>query len=672
MNIESLPDYLLLTIVKAVTFQSSHDVAVAFGALCHCGRRRGLPPCKYDHEFIVDVLSRVSRRFNRLSRDQSLWEDEGCGLKLLSIPIRDVQPKTTLESLPDELILKIVKTAALRDKTTETHDESLDETEDLEPPAANVCPGCLHGTCTIDHDFVANTVSEVSMKFNRIARDGELWREDKTLMVYIRHGSVSISSLPDNLILKIVKMAVEREQTLYMDHSKHYPYTVEYDHDSIVQTIAKISRRFRRIASHPNLWNGNIALKTRVHMHKGNWCESDIHKVFDLLPNDAAKGICLRGPQVVNMDEYDIRSTLNKFPSLERLAFYEKEMPSSWPKIVRENGDRIGNGGKMVTELYLADCFIGTRLFDYVDMSDLPNLKTFIICLSKDHSKEMRGCSYNDESDIIPGIIHGILLPDISDSNELQVLKISNGWFRFRKSKVGKLPLPKNLEKLILDEVDFVDGITESRYNNGSALKKLTSMCPKLKMLAYKGKTCSWPSSTPAWPLLEELYLDYCEPRGAEPSDTIFWNVHLHYYLPNLKIFHLTYYWDSLLPDMRGCKQLEHVHLTGYRTTPINLRLDIPFPKGLKKLTYFTDWGAILHGKGNLEFPQDPFYCYEPLLHELMQKHLPECQVEYCTSEDLKDDPDVPFTFDIPQRGPWTTGFAGNLGNFYKCEEDLS
>ena len=98
----------------------------------------------------------------------------------------------------------------------------------------------------------------------------------------------------------------------------------------------------------------------------------------------------------------------------------------------------------------------------------------------------------------------------------------------------------------------------------------------------------------------------------------------------------------------------------------------MPFPKGLKKLTYFTDWGAILHGKGNLEFPQDPFYCYEPLLHELMQKHLPECQVEYCTSEDLKDDPDVPFTFDIPQRGPWTTGFAGNLGNFYKCEEDLS
>ena len=65
-------------------------------------------------------------------------------------------------------------------------------------------------------------------------------------------------------------------------------------------------------------------------------------------------------------------------------------------------------------------------------------------------------------------------------------------------------------------------------------------------MLAYKAKDSNWPSSTPAWPLLEELYLDY-----GEDWDTLFRDVELNHYLPNLKTFFLTNYSMNLLPGTK-------------------------------------------------------------------------------------------------------------------------
>ena len=85
--------------------------------------------------------------------------------------------------------------------------------------------------------------------------------------------------------------------------------------------------------------------------------------------------------------------------------------------------------------------------------------------------------------------------------------------------------------------------------------------------------------------LLEVLYLDYSDSHEAERQDNIFWNVQLHQYLPNLKFFILTNYWESMLPDMRGCEKLEHVHLTGRFTTPLDPRREMPLPKELRKLT---------------------------------------------------------------------------------------
>ena len=151
------------------------------------------------------------------------------------------------------------------------------------------------------------------------------------------------------------------------------------------------------------------------------------------------------------------------------------------------------------------------------------------------------------------------------------------------------------------------------------------------------------PFTTPAWTLLEELYLDYSDVYGSERHDRLFWNVQLHQYLPNLKIFHLTNYWESTLPDMRGCKNLEHVHLTARFTSPIYPRLGMPFPKELKKLTlgasviFWGDWDE------EIDFHRD-------LLVELMKKHLPDCQI--VQHYNLGGDPEVAFTFRNPERGP--------------------
>ena len=159
---------------------------------------------------------------------------------------------------------------------------------------------------------------------------------------------------------------------------------------------------------------------------------------------------------------------------------------------------------------------------------------------SDDSSCSNCRCSCPDDKTKNPD--RSILLPDISECNKLQILKISNGYFRFPGNLEGKHPLPNNLEKLTLDDVQFGDRGSKDM----NPMRDLTSMCPNLKMLAYKAKDHNWPSSTPAWSLLEELYLDY-------QDEYTFRDVELHTYLPNLKTLFLTNYWESMLPDMRGC-----------------------------------------------------------------------------------------------------------------------
>lgn len=550
------------------------------------------------------------------------------GLELSSMPVRDVPPRATLESLPDELILKIVKKAAVSDNKAQEYRFW------TRSGSSTPCPGCRHGTCAYDHDFVANVVSELSTKFNRIARDASLWRDDRTMMVYIRHGSASICSLPDNLVLKIVKMAAESREMFYLDHTKFYPCIFKYDHDFITDSIARISQRFMRIASHPDLWKDNVSinypkavgrlcLQEDAESEEDDWQkeeetgvdgQADHAQLTDLFPNDVTESFSFREYGERVPEEY-IGDILDNCPNLKVLTLYDTELPA-WPGMALS--------GYPLQELYVASCVIDAKLFKDINMSvSLPNLKVFFLSISEDQPDI-------DEWNMEDGgtyMVPSILLPDISECNKLQILKISNGYFRFPGNLEGKHPLPNNLEKLTLDDVQFGDRGSKDM----NPMRDLTSMCPNLKMLAYKAKDHNWPSSTPAWSLLEELYLDY-------QDEYTFRDVELHRYLPNLKTFFLTNYWESMLPDMRGCDKLEHVHLHTRYYVPIDPRVEMPFPKTLKKLTGLNRYAWFQYGYVQVSGPE---------IMEFMRKHLPECEVVEGWDEGWEG-----FSFKIPERDP--------------------
>ena len=53
---DALPDELVLKIIKMASWDEE-----------------GEPPC-YDHDWLIDILFKVSKRFKRLATDRSLWE----------------------------------------------------------------------------------------------------------------------------------------------------------------------------------------------------------------------------------------------------------------------------------------------------------------------------------------------------------------------------------------------------------------------------------------------------------------------------------------------------------------------------------------------------------------------------------------------------------------------
>ena len=59
-------------------------------------------------------------------------------------------------------------------------------------------------------------------------------------------------SLPDEVVLKIVKMATRIEEF-------HY---VEYDHDFLLDVICKLSVRFKRLATDSSMWRGHVGICT--------------------------------------------------------------------------------------------------------------------------------------------------------------------------------------------------------------------------------------------------------------------------------------------------------------------------------------------------------------------------------------------------------------------------
>ena len=114
---------------------------------------------------------------------------------------------TDIYSLPDELLLTIIKIAAEDGSTNE-----------------ETTPCCQY-----NHNFVANVVSEISVRFNRLARDQTLWRCYRSKNFLIPRSSASINSLPDKIVLKIVDSVstLSGKDWEERGHSREHGYLVD-------------------------------------------------------------------------------------------------------------------------------------------------------------------------------------------------------------------------------------------------------------------------------------------------------------------------------------------------------------------------------------------------------------------------------------------------------------
>ena len=145
---------------------------------------------------------------------------------------------TNIYSLPDELLLKIIKIAAEDGSTNEENEERDDEYSrawfvampHLRPyvPPATPC-------CQYNHRLVADVISEISVRFNRLARDPSLWRCHRSKFFPIPRDSATMNSLPDKVILKIV----DAVSTISAEEREKEHFTYSRDHGYLVDIISQ-------------------------------------------------------------------------------------------------------------------------------------------------------------------------------------------------------------------------------------------------------------------------------------------------------------------------------------------------------------------------------------------------------------------------------------------------
>ena len=205
----------------------------------------------------------------------------------------------------------------------------------------------------------------------------------------------------DELVVKIIKMATEF-------HGRQIPDSAE-KHKFLVDTIANISTRFRRLAADKSLWKEPIVIEGSLKKGIRRFCDFPVSK---LLIHYFSK----------YLDENDIQTLSEKFPSLEELLLPHIRR---WPNLV--------NPWSSLTSLTFMvesfDCLTDVKLH-----KSLPNLKFFRMCSNW----------------------YTTILPDMTGCKELQVVCLvcldASGGGVFELPGVpgfpGKVPFPRHLKEL--------------------------------------------------------------------------------------------------------------------------------------------------------------------------------------------------------------------------------
>ena len=264
---------------------------------------------------------------------------------------------------------------------------------------------------------------ECTLRFNRLARDPSLWRDERSrskLKNFACHGSPTLGSLPDKILIKIVKMAASlRETRNIQEFPEKVPFSYEYDHDFLIEVVAKISKRFRRIAAHPAFWKGNVFIyRSSVEI---------IELVEDYL-SDATKGLWVyKNNLTTPLPKRSIAGLAGKCPNLRRLAFSMLASPSGhWL------GQLFLKPLESLEELYL-HCIVPPDMLRNVQLHrSLPNLR--VLCF-----KRYQNHSYTD-------------LPDMSGCDKMQRLHLSGGYYGIPAVSV----FPRELKSIVLRNAYFM------------------------------------------------------------------------------------------------------------------------------------------------------------------------------------------------------------------------
>ena len=169
-----------------------------------------------------------------------------------------------------------------------------------------------------------------------------------------------INSLPDELILKIVKLSAASEGR---------GEGAIYDHNFILNIIGKISTRFKRISADSSLWKGSIAIRAS---------QGDVSFAINQCINMCTTFLKVRTLVGQDVSKAEIKTIYKKCKKLQGLDLIMSRdiwpaLPSPWRSL-------------RVLSLHLPRVIANPEFGDEDFYHNLPNLIDLTICTPKPFS----------------------------------------------------------------------------------------------------------------------------------------------------------------------------------------------------------------------------------------------------------------------------------------------
>ena len=257
-----------------------------------------------------------------------------------------------------------------------------------------------------------------------------------------QHGAATFDSLPDELVLKIVKLAAQNECRISL-RGFHEPH----EHTFLMIIIGKICVRFRNIAADKSLWKGIVSIGDVSEEEIATLVTDFLCKETEVLRILNLRQKIIDGRRVPVDGEIirpeTIRALCEKCTDMTALRLHGLRI-EEWPSSPCHPLDSL-------QDLVLNKLQLHRDLFGRAQFHDwFPSLKSVIL----------------DRCEPIGG--ESITLPDVSECKFLEEFEIRNGNYRFPTDLDEKVPLPPWLKKWIFwpERIYDVQG-TEFDKNTG-------------------------------------------------------------------------------------------------------------------------------------------------------------------------------------------------------------